>query len=251
MTSDHFRERIRRREPLIGTFVKTPAFHIIELLGIAGLDFVVADAEHAPIDNGQVDSMVAVAGVLPVLVRVPGNDPMPIASVLDLGATGVVVPHVRSADDAVAVLDAADFARGSRGFSPSVRAGRFGTDNVEAFRSRADKERVLFVQIEDGEALEQLDAIASIDDIDVLFIGPADLALSLGCSGADDPRLQDAITTIAKAGQRHGRAVGIFVGSVEAIAAYRALGISVFICGSDQSFLLAEARRVKRSAFAG
>ncbi len=244
-----FRERVHAGEPLVGTFIKTPAPHQVELLRLAGLDFVVADAEHAPIDNGQIDRMVACAGDLPVLVRVVRNEASAIASVLDLGAAGVVVPHVRNTHDAQAVLDAADFSRGHRGFSPSVRAGHFGTENADAYRRRADRERLLIVQIEDAEALENIEAIAAMEDIDLLFVGPADLGLSLGCSGHDDPRLKDAIRSVAEAGRRQGRAVGTFVGAVEAIADYRALGMSFFICGSDQSFLISEARRIKRTAF--
>lgn len=247
MSAPSFAARVRAGDVLVGTFLKTPAFHSVEILSRAGLDFAVADSEHAPVTVAEIDRMVACAGGWPLLVRVARNEASAIAGVLDLGARGVVVPHVRRPEDALAVLDAADFCRGHRGFSPSVRAGGYGTEVPALHRERADAERLVVVQIEDAEAVERIDAIAAIDGVDVLFIGPADLALSLGCA-PDDPRLARAIETVAEAGRRHGRTVGIFVGAPEAIAAYRRLGISFFICGSDQSFLLAEARRVKRLA---
>lgn len=247
MSDASFTARVRRGDVLVGTFLKTPAFHSVEILSRAGLDFAVADGEHAPVTVADIDRMVACSGGWPVLVRVARNDASAIASVLDLGARGVVVPHVRGPEDALAVLEAADFHRGRRGFSPSVRAGGYGADVPAAYRERADGERVIAVQIEDAEAVDRIDAIAATEGVDVLFIGPADLALSLGCK-PDDPRLAHAIETVAEAGRRHGRTVGIYVGAPEAIAAYRRLGITFFICGSDQSFLLAEARRVMRLA---
>lgn len=242
-----FASRVRAGEVLVGTFLKTPAFHSVEILSRSGLDFAVADTEHAPIGNADIDRMVASSSGWPLLVRVARNEASAIASVLDLGAGGVIVPHVRSAEDALSVLDAADFHRGRRGFSPSVRAGGYGTEAPAHYRQRSDAERLVAVQIEDAEAVERIDTIAAVEGVDVLFIGPADLALSIGCK-PDDPRLMQAIEKVAEAGLRHHRTVGIFVGAPEAIATYRRLGISFFICGSDQSFLLAEARRAKRLA---
>lgn len=248
MTAASFRARVRAGEVLAGTFIKTPAHHQAELLGLAGLDFAVADAEHAPIDLAAMDRLAAAArGVgLPLLTRIPTLDPVRIAAELDLGAAGIVAPHVRGPQDAEALLRAAEYGRGQRGFSPSPRAGRFGTEDAATYRARADAERVLVAQIEDAEALGAVDAIAAVEGIDALLIGPADLALSLGCAGPDDPALREAITHVAAAGRRHGRTVGIFIGRPEAAAGFAGLGISLFICGSDQSLLLAEAGRAAR-----
>ncbi|MEI5677164.1 aldolase [Mesorhizobium sp. CGMCC 1.15528] len=243
------RARIRAGETIVGTFIKTPAPHVVELLGLGGLDFAVADREHAPIGIEALDMLVATArGVgLPLLVRIPSNEPVSIASSLDVGAEGVLVPHVRNVDEAMAIVKAAKYAAGERGFSPSARAGLYGTDDPAAYRKRADDGSVLMVQIEDAEALDHLDAIASIPEIDALFIGPADLALSLGC-GPTDAALADAIDRIAAAGRRHSKPVAIFVGRSDQIAACTAKGISIFVCGSDQSMILAGARQIKAAA---
>jgi 2-keto-3-deoxy-L-rhamnonate aldolase RhmA len=239
------RARIKAGDTLMGTFIKTPAPHVAELLGLGGLDFAVADREHAPIGVEALDLLAGAArGVgLPLLVRVPSNEPVSIAAALDCGAAGVLVPHVRNSSDARAVVDAAKYSNGVRGFSPSARAGRYGTEDAAAYRARSDAESVLMVQIEDAEALDHLDAIAAIDEIDALFIGPADLALSLRC-GPGDTALAAAIDRIVEAGKRHSKPVAIFTGRSDQVAGLIERGVSVFVCGSDQSILLAGARLI-------
>lgn len=242
-----FRQAIRGRTVLIGTFIKTPAHQIPELLGAAGLDFAIIDAEHAPFDPETLDRMVLGGGAagLPCLVRVPELASAPIGQALDLGAAGVVVPHVASAEAAEQAVAAAKYAKGQRGFSPSTRAGGYGT--VSDYRVRADAGSVVWCQIEDEAALSQLDSIAAVDAVDCLFIGPADLSLSLGAESPRDPKVQAAIAAIADAGRRHGRTVGIFVAGTDEIPALLKLGITVFVCGTDQGFILARARQIRQA----
>ena len=244
------REAVRGRRPLLGAFVKTASHQAVELTAATGADFAVVDAEHAPFDRSTLDAMVPAgrAGGLPLLVRPPDLDPSFIGQALDLGFAGVLAPHVASPKAARRVIAAARFDAGQRGFSPSTRAGGYGAGDPADYRRAADAATCLWVQIEDAEALPQLDAIAAIDAIDCLFVGRADLALSLGVERPDDPKLVEAVRTIAAAGGRAGRTLGIYVGSPDEIAALRALGFSLFICGSDQSWLLAEGRRVRRAA---
>ena len=233
MTQD-LRSRTRAGELLIGTFVKTPSPHVIEILGQAGLDFAVIDQEHAPIGIAQMD-MLALAGRaagLPLLSRRWGRERDWIAPLLDLGLSGVMVPHVRDAPDAEAVCDAIKFTRGKRGLSPSPRAGNYGGMSIPVYRTASDAGSVAMVQIEDAEALDHLDAIAAIDDVDMMFIGPADLSQSMGCA-FPSPELDAAIGRIIAAGQRHGRAVGLFVGDA-----------ALFVCGSDQALLRKAAAQV-------
>ena len=244
----NFRQAVRDGTVLIGTFIKTAAHQIPEILGAAGLDFAVIDAEHAPFDPETLDRMALAgrAAGLPCLVRVPELAPAPIGQALDLGAAGVLVPHVASPEAAERTIAAAKYAGGQRGFSPSTRAGGYGTANPAAYRLKADAESSVWCQIEDVAALTHLDAIAAVEQVDCLFIGPADLALSLAADGPRDPKVTAAIAAIAEAGRRHGRTVGIFVGSTEEIPALLKLGITVFVCGTDQSFILSRARQIRQ-----
>ena len=242
------RDRIRAGERLIGTFVKTPAPHVVELLGLAGLDFIVVDQEHAPIDLGALDLLTLAARSvgLPMLIRSATARADAIWPALDAGAVGVMVPHVCDTDQTVAVADAVKYARGKRGFSPSVRAGGYGTLDAAAYRAAADATSVIMAQIEDAAALDHLDAIAAQPDVDVLFIGPSDLSLSLGC-GLASPQMEAAIDRVIAAAQGAGKAAGIYVGSDAQINPMAARGVSVFVCGSDQGLLLNAARQMMRA----
>ncbi len=242
-----FRDRLKR--PLIGTFVKTAAYQNIEILALAGLDCVVIDAEHAPFSPGDLDRMILAgrAGGLPVLVRVAGLEPGPIAACLDMGATGIVVPHVRSVADAQAAVAAAKYA-GRRGFSPSPRAGGYGTRGATAYLAAADGETSVWCQIEDEEALDHLDAIAAVPGVDCLFVGRADLSLSLKVESTSDPKVAEAVRAVGRACRGAGIAAGLFVPGTAEIRERMAEGYDAFICGSDQSWLL-DAAKAKKAGF--
>lgn len=244
--SQHLRERVRAGTPVVGTFLKTTSPQTIEVLGYSGLDFIVLDAEHAPFGIDSLDGAAAAArgAGLPALVRIPNHAPAFINSCLDMGTSGVLVPHTLSGEDAEGIADAVKYGRGKRGFSPSGRAGNYGQVDFAAYRAAADGGSNLWCQIEDRAAMERLDEIAAVDDVDCLFIGPADLGLSLGCDGPKDHRLAEAIKAIADAGRRHKRTIGLFVPNTDTIADMIAIGITVFVCSSDQGLMLGKARQV-------
>jgi 2-keto-3-deoxy-L-rhamnonate aldolase RhmA len=245
-----FRQAVRSGRPLLGVFVKTASHQIVELVGRTGQDFAIVDAEHAPFDALTLDRMALAgrAAGLPLLVRPPAIDPVFVGQVLDMGLGGVVAPHVDSAEAAQALVAAAKYDKGQRGFSPSTRAAGYGAADARAYREAADAESSLWCQIEDAAALPRLDAIAQVAEVDCLFLGRADLAQSLGVDSQADPRVVEAVRATAEAGVRHGRAVGIYITSPAEIPELKALGITVFVCGSDQSWLIGEGRRVRREA---
>lgn len=246
------RARIRAGETVVGTFVKTPAPHVVEILGQAGLDFAVIDQEHAPIELAALD-MMALAGRaagLPLLSRRWGASPDWIAPLLDLGLTGVMVPHVASRAMAEDVCAAVKFARGSRGISPSPRAGNYGAIGLVEYARRCDEASVVMLQIEDAAALGELDAIAACADADVLFVGPADLSQSLRV-GLPSPELDRAIAQVIEACGRAGVAAGLFVGDETQIPLWEQRGVTVFVCGSDQGLLMKGARHLMADRPAG
>ena len=237
------RQRICAQERVIGTFIKTPTPHVAEIVGLAGLDFAVADMEHGPIGLSDLDGLCLGARSvgLPLLFRSAGGEAPAIWPGLDLGCTGVMAPHVATADQADALVRAVKYHRGARGFSPSGRAGFYGTEGAGPYRTRADAETVIMAQIEDREALGNLDAIAGTPDVDVLFVGPADLSLSLGCA-MTAPELDDAILATIKAARAAGIAAGLFLGNADQLEKWTHAGATVFVIGSDQSLMLAGAR---------
>jgi 2-keto-3-deoxy-L-rhamnonate aldolase RhmA len=232
---------------VLGTFIKTASHQVVEVLGISGLDFAIVDAEHAPFDLAALDVMALAgrAAGLPLLVRIPELSAVPIGQVLDLGAAGVVVPHVFTAEAGQAAVAAAKYSAGKRGFSPSTRAGGYGSIDGKAYRTQADADSLVWCQIEDKAALSNLDAIAQVDEIDCLFIGRADLSLSLGVENQKHADVVSAVKATAEAGVRAGRTVGIHISDTAEIPELLALGITAFVYSADQGMLSASIRRLR------
>jgi 2-keto-3-deoxy-L-rhamnonate aldolase RhmA len=232
-----FRQRVIAREPLIGTFLKTPTSHATEIVGDAGFDFVVIDQEHAPFGRTTTDIalLAARAASMPALVRVPG--PEAILSVLDCGATGVLVPHVASADYARKIAALCRYRGGKRGFATSTRAGRYTAVPMWRHVAESDANTVVVAQIEDPEALDKIDAIASVDGVDSLFIGRGDLTAAFGDESKEPPTVRNAVERIAAAAQKAGKSISVYVGNATEAAWLKTLGASTFVLSSDQGFL--------------
>ncbi|MDR5781252.1 aldolase/citrate lyase family protein [Caballeronia sp. LZ065] len=246
-----FRARLLAREPLVGTFVKTTSHQTIEILGGAALDFIVLDAEHAPFSRDALDIalLAARAASLPALVRVPAANGEHIGNALDLGATGVIGPHVRDGGDASALAGACRFRGGTRGFSTSPRAGRYGLSSMTAMIDAGDAQSVSVAMIEDEAALGCIDEIAA-SEVDALFIGRADLALSCGMTTLDEPLLARHVEAICHAAMRAHKPVAMFVGSEREVAHHAELGVTAFVVGSDQSLLRGAALGMHAAAMA-
>jgi staphyloferrin B biosynthesis citrate synthase len=232
-----FRQRMLAGDKLVGTFLKTPTSHATEILGDLGYDFVVIDQEHAPFDRTTSDIalMAAHATNTPALVRVPG--PEAILSVLDCGATGVLVPHVKSAAYAREVAAMFRYRSGSRGFATSTRAGRYTGVPMWRHIADADAQMVFVAQIEDPVALDEVDAIAAVEGVDSLFIGRGDLTAAFGDESKEPPEVLRAVERIAQAARKAKKAVSVYVGNATEAAWLNTLGANVFLLSSDQGFL--------------
>lgn len=243
-----FRSALLGAVPMMGTFLKTPSAIVCEVLALADLDCVCIDAEHAPFGPMEIDACVAAlrAGDMPSLVRVRTGTAGEILGVLDAGAGGVILPHVVSGEQAAAAARAARYGGvGGRGYAGSSRAAHYTTSSMAAHLRHSAEHTVLIAQIEDEEALTELDAIAATPGIDCLFVGRMDLTLSMGVGDPLDPRVVAAVEKICAAGRRHGKPVGMFITPQENCADWRAHGASLFLLGSDHSFLLDGARRLR------
>jgi len=244
MNPKGLRARILNREILSGTFVKTPAYEIVEILAMSGLDFICIDAEHAPNDRRGMDASLAMARALglPALVRVPEFTPGNVLMALDSGAIGVVIPHVDSADKAAAVARAAHFGHGGRGFAGSTRWAGQGSNSMTDVLAM-DDETVVLAQIEEPEGVDAVDAIAATDGIDGLFVGPADMAVSLGVNDITHQAVRDVMATVGAAAARHGKAAVTFQPTAATVPALKELGLSMFFIGSEHNFMLSAAKQ--------
>ena len=239
-----FRRRLRSGAATIGSFVNAGSSVTAEIMGLAGFDWLVIDLEHGAGGEhallGQLQALQHTGTA--VLVRVEGIDGARILHALDLGADGVLVPRLRTVEEARTCVEACRYS-GSRGLARYNRSWHWG--HGDRTLDEADSEVVCAVQIETAEALAAVDEIAAVDGVDVLFVGPADLAHSLGLQCApDDPALLDRVQVVADAARAHGKAAGVLVGTVAQARRYADLGFTFLGCGSDTSLLATAARAV-------
>lgn len=239
MSEIKLKARLERGEKLIGTFLKTPSPIVVEVLGTTSLDFIVVDVEHAPFGRLELDTclMAARSTCLSALVRVASSSAHHLLQALDSGADGVLVPHVMDAEHARRVVASAHFVPGGRGFAGSTRAARYTTRKFREHMDESAKTTVVVAQIEDVEAVDHVEAIASVEGLDALFVGPVDLAVSMSAGGPDDPRVTDVVAQVAERVKKSGKPLGIFVASVADIPKFSALGFGYFIAQSDHVFL--------------
>ncbi len=236
VTFTGLRERLRRRDPLAVAFLDLGSPVSAEVTAMSGFDVVVVDLEHGAGDEAAARAQIAAAGAhAAVVVRVP-DGPAQAGRMLDAGASGVIVPQVAGTAEAERVAAGVRYA-GTRGISPFSRGNRFGGAGP-AFRPDADAALGCIIQIERASALEQVDAIAALDDVDALLMGPADLSADLGVeldlAGAP---LQDAARRIADAAARHGRTAALHMGRPDQAAGFRELGFTMLSCTFESAVL--------------
>ena len=246
--TSEFRERLRSGEPLIGTFIKTPSPIVAEILGLSNLDVVVIDCEHAPIGRTELDLCIAAlrAADKPCLVRVADDSPTEIRNALDSGATGIVVPHVATAEHAARVVKAAHFGDGGRGYAGSPRAAGYATKAMADHLADSRAETIVVVQIEDIAALPNVAAIAAVDGVDCLFVGRVDLAVAMG-KGVSDTVVVDAVRAVCADARNADPAIGLFTPNLDELPDWIDEGASLFLLNSDQSMLLDSANALADS----
>ena len=181
----------------IGPFLKIPSVEVVEIMKMAGFDFVVFDAEHAMLSVSDLNVLIAVARAndLPPLVRVSDHSYGDMQRILDAGATGILWPHVSNADEARQVVSQAWHPPvGTRGSGGGMRAGGWGISRDDDINYRGDgRDRVMRVpMIEEIGAVEKADSILSVEGIDGVFIGPGDLSMTMG-KKPTDPEVVEAV----------------------------------------------------------
>ncbi|HWS49427.1 MAG TPA: aldolase/citrate lyase family protein [Microbacterium sp.] len=193
---ESLRIRARRGERLIGALLRMPSEELVEMVAVAGHDFVLIDCEHGPADVIALRNHIALASLhgVPVIVRVGENDQGQILRVLDQGAEGILAPHLDSAADAERVVDAALYPPvGHRGFATYSRAGRFGEVAPAEHLNRYLENTLVLGMIESPRGVENAAAIIGVPRLDGIMVGPADLAAS---TGPEDIPVADAIASV-------------------------------------------------------
>ncbi|NTW40231.1 MAG: HpcH/HpaI aldolase/citrate lyase family protein [Cellulomonadaceae bacterium] len=236
-----FREMLAAgHRPLVGMWVCTGNPVVAEICAGSGLDWLLIDMEHGPNALGSVLAQLQAVAAYPVapIVRVPSADPVTIKQVLDLGAQNLVVPMVRSADEARAVVDAVRYPpRGHRGVGSALaRSARWS--RVDGYLQDADTHVSVFVQVETIDAVEAAADIAAVDGVDGVFVGPSDLAASMGLLGQQaHADVVAAVLRVFEAVRGAGVPVGVNAFDPVLADAYLAAGASFVLVGADVSLL--------------
>ena len=254
MRENTAKAKLKAGQAIIGPLLGFTSPQLVEIAGRAGFDFLFIDCEHGAIGLDECENLVRAADLveLSTIVRVPENNPQQILRYLDLGAHGVQVPHVTTKDDALRAVDATKYApQGSRGMGGG-RAADYGLGRYtgEAYLTFANEQTWVSAMIEDLEGIRNLDQILTVEGLDIIAIGPNDLAASLGHPGhSDHPDVQRTIDEIVAQTKAAGKAVGVGGNSnAESVrknilrgATYLTLGYGPFI-GQSARALLASAR---------
>ena len=226
-------------KPTVGTFVGAASAVTAEVCAATGVDWVLLDLEHGAGGEEQVGPVVAATGAygVPTVVRVESTERIRLGRVLDLGAAGVMLPRLDSAEEVATALRHLRYPpEGDRGVATYNRACRFGLD--PAALDHANAEVLAVVQIESARAVEQVEEIAALDGVDVLFVGPRDLSHDLGVPGdIQAPNYLEAIDRVRSAAQQFDKTCGLLVPNGAAAAEKRAQGWTFVGVGSDSTLL--------------
>lgn len=245
MRGNHVRRRLKAGEPSIGTWLSLPSPEAAEYVSRVGFDWLTVDAEHNPIDIrtlAQMFAAMAASGTAP-MVRIPWNTPEHFKRVLDAGAWGVVVPMVKTREEAERAVEAARYhPQGDRSVGGGRAAISFDTTGEHYLRN-ANEEILLVLQIEHITGVENADAILSVPGVDACFIGPNDLAASMGLGlgvplESDDPALNEAIFAIRDACIRNGVAPGIHTSGAAGANQRIAEGFQFLALASELRYML-------------
>lgn len=250
LTANAVKSKIAAGKAAYGTFALLGEPALVEMIGYAGLDFVLIDTEHAPNTMEQVGSMIRAADVAKTtsVVRVTTNSPELILRALDVGAGGVLVPQVNTAAEAAAAVRAARYApQGERGLAGIVRAARYGFAPFADYVEWANRETFLLTQVEHVDAVKNLDSILAVDGLDGVFVGPADLSQSMGCMGKfDDPEFRRTIHTVIEKTRRTDKWAGIFCFDARDAEYWRAAGAQFITIGADSMLFASALRQLKK-----
>jgi 4-hydroxy-2-oxoheptanedioate aldolase len=226
-------------KPVINSWLAIPSSFSAEVMAHQGWDSLTVDLQHGVIDYAQMVPMlqaISTTATVPI-VRVPWLEPGIIMKSLDAGAYGVICPMVNTRDDAARLVACTRYApQGTRSFGP-IRATLYGGAD---YATRANDTVVAFAMIETAQALDNLDAILSVEGLDAIYIGPSDLSLALGCKPVFDdvePKVAEAIQHIVARAQAHGVVAGIHNGRADVALARLALGFRFVTLGSDARML--------------
>jgi 4-hydroxy-2-oxoheptanedioate aldolase len=244
------KEKLLRGEAVLGTFIKLYDPTVVELFGLLGFDFFVIDNEHVAMSRERMVGLLRasdISGIVPI-VRVRENRPVEILQALDEGALGVMVPQVDHKEEALTAIRSIKYApAGERGYAPTHRAAGYGTMDPVAYAQMSNEMTLSICYCETVQSMKHLADICSVEDLDVIFIGPLDLSQSLGVIGQPKhPKVVEAMERIIRGVRASGKAVGTIASDMEEAARLIDLGVQYITISSDLGMIGSAGKRLKQ-----
>lgn len=244
-----FKQKVLAGDPLHGSWVNMGSLVSAEIMGNAGFDWLLIDLEHGAGNDGIMYQQLQVlkSTYATPIVRTQELSKPVVQRILDAGASGIMFPQIRDKEEAELAVEMMYYPpRGTRGMAKMVRATGFGK-NADEYINNLELNLVGVIQIENISAVENIDAIASVAGVDVLFVGPSDLSLALGIFGQfAHPTYQRAIKDVAAAAKTYGKAAGVLLQNIKEYEMYHQLGYRFLACGADGSFVMRGAEAMVR-----
>jgi len=245
LIKNRLKEILEEGRLAVGSCVYSSSPALVELAGFCGLDFCRIDNEHSWRRDESAENMVraaAVSGIVPLL-RVDRDDPNVVRKALEIGAGGILVPHINTAEEVEEVVRAAQFPpRGGRGIGTLCFSARWGTEKAVDWIRWSHEEQLIGIMIEDHRAVDHLEEIMSVGELDYVLFGASDYSVSIGRPGdTSHPKVMDALRETIKAADRHGKYVCKGVGHpwVENAKKFVDMGCHMIELGHDASILRA------------
>lgn len=236
MRKSNVLKKLRNNETVICFKMNLSDPRAFEIAAMNGFDCIWTCMEHAPNSNAQIESqiMACKAYDTDIVVRVKRGSYSDYVVPLEMDATGIMVPHIMSAEDARMVAKTTRFhPNGLRPLDGGNADGKFCNVPLADYLSQANYERFVIVQIEDPEPMDELDEICKVEGIDMIFFGPADYSQAIGAPGRfDDPRINEARIQIAKTAEKYGKFAGT-VGSLDNLPELKHIGYNFISIGAD------------------
>ena len=241
MKKNNLKEALEEGKNVFGPFMKFTDPAAVEIMGFAGFDFVIIDAEHGPISIQSAQNMIRAAETANItpIIRVSSNDEALILRALDIGAQGIEIPQINSKSQAIKAVKSVKYSpQGERGVCRYVRATNYSSmDKFKYFKS-ANEETMIIAHIEGVEGINNLDEILSVPRIDVIFIGPYDLSQSLGIPGeVNNPLVTEKMKEVVLKCKQNKIAVGTFADDIETAKFWVLLGVQYMAFSVDVGIL--------------
>ena len=231
------KKKLNNGEIALGAFVKLNSPSVVEMMSLAGFDFIIVDCEHSSFGYPNVEDIIRTAdGVgLSSVIRIRGTAEEHILHALDSGAGGVQIPGLSTVQEVKETIAYTKYyPEGQRGLSLNQRAAQYGMGDKNSYIKSSNEDTTVVVHVENKTMADQVEEICQIPQMYVLFIGPQDLSQSLGKPGhPGDPEVVAVIENVIKTALKHGKRIGIYIATEAALEKYIKLGVTYFAWKSD------------------